>query len=121
MIVTVGQTVQGHNIQKYLGLTCGVSMRNNDVSKKGIVDQLKGLADKVGLYGQICKEAREQAYQAMAKHAESLGANAVIGVSFDSAKFSDDTPYVEVCCYGTAVVIVPMQPAAKPAIQSPAK
>ncbi len=114
MIVTVGHSVQGHSIQRYLGLACGVALRNPDTSKKGLMDQIKGLADKSSIMSQICKETREQAYQAMAKHAEELGANAVIGVSFDNSKLMEGSLMQEMCCYGTAVVVVPLQQAAKP-------
>ncbi len=113
MIITIGHSVQGHNIQKYIGLACGVTLRSADTSKKGLMDQIKGLADKARVQIQICKEAREEAYQAMSKHAESLGANAVIGVNFDSSTFAEDKgPITEICCFGTAVVVLPIQRAA---------
>ena len=50
MIITVSHAVQGHNILKYMGLACGVALRNPDTSKKGLMDQIKGLADKAGIY-----------------------------------------------------------------------
>jgi uncharacterized protein YbjQ (UPF0145 family) len=116
MIITVSHAVQGHSIQKYMGLACGIALRVPDTSKKGLMDQIKGLADKAGIMTQICKEAREQSFQAMIKHAEGLGANAVIGVSFDNSKLMEGSLMQEICCYGTAVVVAPLQQAAKPVV-----
>lgn len=54
----------------------------------------------------MCEQARQQAYEEMVDHAQTLGANAVIGVRYDAAEVAERS--TEVLCYGTAVVIEPL-------------
>ena len=51
----------------------------------------------------LCEKTREDAFNVMLQHAESLGANAVIGVRYDAAEVMSGV--TEVICYGTAVVV----------------
>jgi uncharacterized protein YbjQ (UPF0145 family) len=50
------------------------------------------------------EEARQHAVTRMVEHAQAMGANAVVGMRFDSSDVSDDG-LVEVVAYGTAVTI----------------
>jgi uncharacterized protein YbjQ (UPF0145 family) len=57
----------------------------------------------ITIYTNLCEKAREDAFDMMMKHAEQLGANAVIGVRYDATELMRGiTP---VLCYGTAVVV----------------
>jgi uncharacterized protein YbjQ (UPF0145 family) len=51
----------------------------------------------------MCEKARENAFDIMLAHAQNLGANAVIGVRYESTELMRGVS--EVLCYGTAVVI----------------
>ena len=53
----------------------------------------------------MCEQTRDQAYQEMTKHAEKLGANAIVGIRYDASEVV--TKATEVICNGTAVHIVP--------------
>ncbi|HTC22134.1 MAG TPA: heavy metal-binding domain-containing protein, partial [bacterium] len=44
-----------------------------------------------------------EAFEMMMKHAEQLGANAVVGVRYDATEIMQGI--TEVLCYGTAVVV----------------
>lgn len=46
---------------------------------------------------------RSDAFELMLKHAQQLGANAVIGVRYDATEVMAGV--TEVLCYGTAVVV----------------
>jgi uncharacterized protein YbjQ (UPF0145 family) len=48
-------------------------------------------------------EAREQAIDRMIEDAEALGANAVVGMRFQTAYVMSGA--AEILCYGTAVVV----------------
>jgi len=54
----------------------------------------------------MCEEARGEAFDLMLKHAEDLGANAIIGVRYDATELSENM--TEVLAYGTAVVVQPV-------------
>jgi uncharacterized protein YbjQ (UPF0145 family) len=56
-------------------------------------------------YANICEVARQEAYDRMVQHAQSIGANAVICMRYDATEFSDSV--TEVLAYGTAVKIEP--------------
>ena len=51
----------------------------------------------------MCEEARGEAFDLMLKHADELGANAIIGVRYDATELSE--MMTEVLAYGTAVVV----------------
>ena len=52
-------------------------------------------------------ETRTNQRQRMLKHAEELGANAVIGIRYDTTDVSRGV--TEVLCYGTAVIVSPAE------------
>ena len=51
----------------------------------------------------MCEQTRVDAYQQLLEHAESIGANAIVGFRYDSSDLQESA--TEVLCYGTAVVI----------------
>jgi hypothetical protein len=52
----------------------------------------------------------------MLEHARQKGANAVIGMRFDTSEMGD--VWTELCAYGTAVVAIPVTDAAKQTAQA---
>ena len=42
----------------------------------------------------------------MIEHAKALGANAIVGISYDASEVVSKGSATEVLCYGTAVVVV---------------
>ena len=58
---------------------------------------------KIHEYVSMCEEAHGEAFDLMLKHAEELGANAIIGVRYDATEMSESM--TEVLTYGMAVVV----------------
>jgi uncharacterized protein YbjQ (UPF0145 family) len=56
----------------------------------------------------LLEASRETAIERMVEHARTLGADAVVGVRFDSAALADG--WAEICAYGTAVKLTPIDP-----------
>lgn len=54
----------------------------------------------------MCEQARGEALENLLDHAEEVGANAVVGLRYESSEVADAA--TEVLCYGTAVVIEPV-------------
>ncbi|HCS55347.1 MAG TPA: hypothetical protein DIW81_27820 [Planctomycetaceae bacterium] len=101
--VTTTFTIEGYRIVEYKGLVRGIIVRAPTISQ-GVLGGLKQMiGGKIGAYGQMCEQAREQAYEQMLEHARELGANAIVGVRYDASEVVDSA--TEVLCYGTAVVI----------------
>jgi uncharacterized protein YbjQ (UPF0145 family) len=57
----------------------------------------------ITLYTELCEKTRKDAFELMIQHAEQVGANAVIGVRYDTTEVMSGV--TEVICYGTAVTV----------------
>ncbi|GAB1474793.1 heavy metal-binding domain-containing protein [Bacteroidota bacterium] len=83
MLITTTSTLQGKEIEQYIGLVSGESVIGANIIK----DFMAGIRDIVGgrsgSYERVLKEAKEDAIREMTAQATSLGANAVIGVDLD--------------------------------------
>ena len=96
---------EGFRITKYLGVVRGLVVRAPTISQ-GIVGGLKSIVGgQIGAYTEMCEQAREQAYEALVAHAKGLGANAVVGLRYESSEVGRQGGATEVLCYGTAVVV----------------
>ena len=62
------------------------------------------IGGQIGAYTKMCEQTRSQAYEDMEKHAQEMGANAIVGVRYDASSVEPRGGAVEVLCYGTAVV-----------------
>ena len=92
-----------HKIIKNLGVVRGIIVRSRSIFGN-IGAMLQSLVGgNITLYTQLCERTREDAFNMMLKHAEELGANAIIGVRYDATEIS--AGITEVLCYGTAVVV----------------
>ena len=101
--VTTAIELPGVKIVKNLGLVKGIIVRSRSIfgSIGGSLQTLVG--GNISLFTQLCESTREDAYNLMIKHAEDLGANAIISVRYDATEVMSGV--TEVLCYGTAVVI----------------
>jgi len=93
----------GYRAVRSLGVVRGITMRS-----RGIVGQMAAslrtiVGGKIHEYVVMCEEAREEAFDLMLKHADEVGANAIIGVRYDATELSN--MMTEVLAYGTAVVV----------------
>ena len=84
-------------------MTRGITVRSRNIfgSIGGSLQTILG--GNISLFTSLCEKAREEAYDLMIKHAEELGANAIICVRYDANDVMNGV--TEVLCYGTAVVV----------------
>ena len=103
MILTTLSDVSGKRPVRELGVVTGNTIRAKHLGK----DIMAGLKQLVGGelkgYTEMMNEAREQAMARMITQAEELGANAILGIRFNTADIMSMA--AEVMVYGTAVVI----------------
>jgi uncharacterized protein YbjQ (UPF0145 family) len=59
----------------------------------------------ITIWTRMCEETRSDAFDIMVQHASEIGANAIIGVRYDTTEIS--TGVTEVLAYGTAVIVEP--------------
>ena len=101
--VTTTFDFDGHRIVEYKGIVRGIIVRSPTIMQ-GILGGLKNvIGGKIGAYTEMCEQTRQDAYAELLKHAEELGANAIVGFRYDSSDLKDSS--TEVLCYGTAVLI----------------
>jgi uncharacterized protein YbjQ (UPF0145 family) len=109
MQVTTTFTFEGYRIIEYKGVIRGIIVRAPTISQ-GIVGGLKNIiGGRIGAYTEMCEQARRQAYDLLIQHAREVGANAVVGLRYDASEVVSKGSATEVLCYGTAVVIAPVQ------------
>jgi uncharacterized protein YbjQ (UPF0145 family) len=104
--VTTTFTIEGYRIVQYLGVVRGLIVRAPTIAQ-GILGGLKSIiGGNIGAYTEMCEQTREQAYQLLIEHAQSIGANAVLGFRYDASEISGkNASATEVLCYGTAVIV----------------
>jgi len=107
--ITTTFNFDGYRIKEYKGVVRGIIVRSPTIAQ-GILGGLKNIiGGQIGAYTEMCEQAREQAYQLLIQHAQAIGANAVVGVRYDASEVVSQHGATEVLCYGTAVVIEPLQ------------
>lgn len=111
MLVSTTYHIEGFRIKEYKGIVRGVMVREPTIGqnfKAGFQGMFGG---HVGAYMQMCEQGRQQSYDNMIQNAQTMGANAIVGISYDSNSFAvgPDQFATEVVCYGTAVVIEPQR------------
>ena len=109
MPVTTTFNFDGHRIVAYKGVVRGIVVRAPTIAQ-GIVGGLKNIVGgHIGAYTEMCETARKHAYDLLIEHAQEVGANAIVGLRYDASEVVSKGSATEVLCYGTAVVIEPMQ------------
>jgi len=100
---TTGFEIPGKKIVKNLGLAKGIIVRSRSIvgSIGGSLQTIFG--GNITLFTELCEQTREEAYDLMIKHAQEKGANAIIGIRYDTTELMQGV--TEVLCYGTAVVV----------------
>lgn len=95
--------VPGYRIRTVIGFTWGLTVRSRGLGGN-IAASLRTLGGgEITEYTQMLDHARWEALQRLMAHAQSIGANAVIGAAFDSSEIGDIMS--EILAYGTAVVV----------------
>ncbi len=103
MIVVTTAEISGTRVVRTLGLVRGNTIRARHVGKD-IMAIFRNLAGgEIHEYTKMLAEAREQAIDRLVEDAEALGANAVVGMRFQTSMIQSSA--AEMLCYGTAVVI----------------
>src|SRR5579863_10295731 len=102
--VTMSSTtfeIAGYRIVKTLGVVRGITVRTRSLPLT-IVGGLRTLfGGRAGIFTDLCETTRAESFELMIGHARQIGANAVVGVRYDTGPM---VGAAEVLCYGTAVI-----------------
>ena len=103
IIVVTTPGIPGKNVVRTLGLVRGNTIRARHVGKDIMAAMRNLVGGEVTEYAKLLAESREQALDRMVEQAEELGANAVIGLQFQTSVVMGGA--AEMMAYGTAVVV----------------
>lgn len=103
MIIVTTNDLPGMKITRIYGEVFGLTVRSRDIGsnigaglKSLVGGELRGITT-------LLHEARQEALARMATEAEARGANAILAFRFETNEYAGTG--VEVCAYGTAVLI----------------
>lgn len=103
MLVTTTSTVDGKQVQEYLGIVNAQSIIGANIFK----DIFAGLRDVFGgrskTYERVLEQAKEDALRELSEKAQALGANGIIGVDLDFETVGSGGSMLMVIATGTAV------------------
>src|SRR3981081_4497727 len=105
MIVATTNDLAGHKIVRNLGVVRGIIVRSRSIVGNVGASIQSLFGGNITLYTSLCEQARAEAFELMVKHAQEIGANAVIAMRYDANEVA--AGITEVLAYGTAVVAAP--------------
>ncbi|NLT30482.1 MAG: YbjQ family protein [Propionibacterium sp.] len=115
MIIVTTNEIPGYRIEAVLGEVMGMTVRSANFGAN-ITASFRSIGGgEVTEYTKIVYESRNEVMNRMWQQAMERGANAIIGMRFDTGDMGQ--AFTEVCAYGTAVVAVPLgedEPGATP-------
>src|SRR5579859_1147209 len=111
MLVVTTNDIPGWQIQRVCGEVFGLTVRSRNAFsqfgaglKSMFGGELQGMTKNL-------TDSRNEVMGRMLEAARAKGANAVIGMRFDTSEMGET--WTELCAYGTAVVAIPVDDAAK--------
>ena len=103
MLFTTIETIPGQEIVEVHGLVSGSVVRSKDIVKD-IGASLKSIVGgQLRSYTALMQESREEALRELQGSAESVGANAVVGLRMTAGQIAPGA--AEIYIYGTAVTL----------------
>jgi uncharacterized protein YbjQ (UPF0145 family) len=103
MFVTTTNDIVGYKIVRYLGVVRGITVRSRNVVTNFVASLHTLIGGNITAYTTLAEHARQEAFDELCRHAEQVGANAVIAMRYDANEISPGV--TEVLAYGTAVVV----------------
>jgi uncharacterized protein YbjQ (UPF0145 family) len=105
MITTTTHSIEGQPVRQYLGIVSAQSIIGANIFK----DLLAGFRDLAGgrsdTYERVVDEARANAMRELVQKAESIGANAIVGIQLNFESLGGGSSLLMVLATGTAVRI----------------
>ena len=106
-MTTTAFTLDGYRVVESLGVVRGVTVRSRSLlgTLGAKFQNLSG--GHLTMLTSHCERARADAFDILLAHAQRRGANAIVGVRYDATEIMSGV--TEVLCYGTAVVVEPLE------------
>ena len=102
-MTTTTFNLEGYKVTKNIGMVRGIIVRSRSLFGTIGAGFQTLFGGNITIYTDLCEKTREDSFNLMLKHAEQVGANAILGVRYDATEIMQGVS--EVLCYGTAVVV----------------
>lgn len=103
MILVTTESVPGRRTMRTLGIVKGNTVRACHVGDDLLAFLKNLVGGEMAEYTEVIAKSREQAMDRMTEEARALGANAVVGIRFETSHITQGA--AEIMAYGTAVVV----------------
>ncbi len=108
ILVSTTDEIPGYKIDQYLGLAFGATVRSRGMGGDCLAGCQSSCGGEVTAFTEMALEARNQAINRMFSDANRMGANAIIGLKFDSDQIGQGGNTATIA-YGTAVRVSPVR------------
>ncbi|AKG38600.1 hypothetical protein MA03_03915 [Infirmifilum uzonense] len=105
VIIVTTPGIPGYRVLRVLGLVTGISVRTRGALGRFAAELEAVVGGRGESYIGELRRAREEAVQDLVREALKLGANAVIGVDFETSEILEG--FIVVTATGTAVLVEP--------------
>ncbi|HLR42959.1 MAG TPA: YbjQ family protein [Pseudogracilibacillus sp.] len=103
MLIVTTNDIADRNIREVKGIVQGSTVKAKHVGRDIMAGFKTLVGGEIRGYSELMIEARKEATERMVDEATRLGANAIIGMRYQTAEVMEGA--AEVIAYGTAVVI----------------
>ncbi len=107
-MTTTAFELPGYQITRSLGVVRGIIVRSRSVVGNIGAGLQTLFGGNITILTDLCEKTREDAFNLLIRHAQQLGANAVVGLRYDATEVMQGV--TEVLCYGTAVIVTAVPP-----------
>jgi uncharacterized protein YbjQ (UPF0145 family) len=104
-MITTAFELPGYTIKKNICIVRGITVRSRSIVGNFLGGIQTIFGGNITIYTNLCEKARLEAYTEMCRHADAYGANAIIGMRYDTTELM--AGLTEVMCYGSAVFVEP--------------
>jgi uncharacterized protein YbjQ (UPF0145 family) len=106
-ILTTFEAPPGSEIAHVVGPCWGITVRSRSIVGTACAGCQQIFGGEIAALTSLATDSRTQAMNRLESHAIAQGANAVLGMRFDSGELMQNTN--EIVAYGTAVILRPKQ------------
>jgi uncharacterized protein YbjQ (UPF0145 family) len=107
MIYATTSTIQGREVEAYLGVVFGDAVLGVNVFKDLMASIRDVVGGRSGTYERELANARDNAMTALTAQAQRLGADAIIGIDIDYEVLGSNNGMLMVSASGTAIRLKP--------------
>ena len=104
-MTTTAFELNGYRVVKTFGVVRGIIVRSRLIFGTIGAGLQTLIGGNITILTDLCEKTREHALELCLKHAQAVGANAIIGLRYDAIEIMQGV--TEVLCYGTAVLVEP--------------